>query len=204
MSLTQSISALARRALLLSVILQSSALGAANASGAWTLLHAGDFQWQQRLDRLAVARDLQRRVAALRQQVPVQSPAELAAVQKKDLAVTEQMTQQRSRLYLSTAYQHRALVQNLDRIHDALACVREDPLTVALEMACWADAATALLQEEQMRLGLNTLRKARRLPRKRDTAVIDRDPDLWYAQFGRGILRYILQPYLGRQAEAQP
>ncbi|MFK7912312.1 MAG: hypothetical protein AB8B93_00235 [Pseudomonadales bacterium] len=188
------------RALLLCLLMQSTAQGADKASGAWTLLYAGSFQWQQRLDRLSVARDLQRRVATLRQQVPPQSPAELAQVDKKDRAFTEQMAQQRSRLFLSTAYQHRELVRNLDRIHAALACVREVEQATAGEMACWADAAAALLQEEQMRLALNTLRKARRLPRKRDTAVIDRDPDLWYAQFGRGILTFILQPYLAERA----
>lgn len=197
---TVSVAAIVWRALILCLLMQGNAAGADKASGAWTLLYAGDFQWQERLDRLAVARDLQRRVDALRLLVPDQSPAELAQVEQRDRTFTEQMAQQRSRLFLSPGYQHRELVRNLDRIHGSLECVREAEQAMAAEMACWADAAAALLLEEQMRLALNTLRKARRLPRKRDTAVIDRDPDLWYAQFGRGILTYILLPHLAQQA----
>lgn len=183
------------------VSVQVNAASAHSASGAWTLLHAGDFEWQSRLDRLQVARDLQRRVDALRQKIPLQSPAELDQVAKRDASFTDAMSQQRSRLFLSAAYQHRELVRNLDRIYEALQCVRGEGVSASQEMACWADASAALLREEQMRLALNTLRKARRLPRKRDSAVIDRDPDLWYAHFGRGILTFVLQPYLAAQAE---
>ncbi|MGI9326131.1 MAG: hypothetical protein ACR2PZ_12985 [Pseudomonadales bacterium] len=186
---------------------QINAHAASTSSGAWTLLHVGDFDWRQRTDRLRVASDLRRRVVTLSARVPTQSPEELARVAQREAKLGEDQAQARSRLYLSAEYQHRELHKTLEQINEALLCVERSE-RIGTEMACWGDAAVALLKEDQMRLALDTLRKKRRIPRKRNTPIIDRDPDLWYAHFGRGILTSLIAPYLNdlakREVEVQP
>lgn len=164
------------------------------------LLHSDDFDWRERGDRRRVARALARRVARLKDRVPLQAPDERARLDKREArlvgnnAATDRV-QARSKLYLSTSFQHRALHQLLDNILTPLGCI-EQADELSREMACWSDAAVALLQDDQLALALQTLRQARRLPRQWETAMINRDPEVWYAQFGRGILSYVLTPYL--------
>lgn len=173
---------------------------AQEVSGAWVLLHSDDFDWRERGDRRQVARALARRVARLKDRVPLQAPDERARLSQREarLAGNDAATdpvQAKSRLYLSTSFQHRALHRLLDNILLPLGCIERADV-VSREMACWSDAAVALLQDDQLALALQTLRKARRLPRQWETAMINRDPEVWYAQFGRGILSYVLTPYL--------
>lgn len=175
-------------------------------SGAWVLLYTDRFDWRARPDRLRVAEALKRRVSLLRDRVPAQSPTELAKLERRELRLGRRQdrdaaAQARSRLYLSTSYQHRALSQLLDAILQPLSCI-ETSTALPAEMACWSQVAAALMQEERLALALQTLRKARRLPRHWQTAMINRDPEVWYTQFGRGVLSYVLTPYLLAQVQS--
>ncbi|MEM1230348.1 MAG: hypothetical protein AAGI15_07425 [Pseudomonadota bacterium] len=170
------------------------------ATGAWVLLHSDEFDWRSRGDRVSVARALAQRVALLKDRVPSQGLDEQARLERREARLASpdgarDPLQARSRLYLSTSYQHRALLRLLEDILEPLRCIQE-PGPVRAEMACWSAAAAALLQEDQLALAISTLRRARRLPRQWETAMINRDPEVWYGQFGRGILAYVLTPYL--------
>jgi hypothetical protein len=175
-----------------------------SAATAWDLISPKNFDWQSRSERLAIARDLRSRVEQFAALIQPQSPAELQALERDEaqLAAKAKVSdRERAELQLSVAYQNRKLVAALTSIVNALDCVI-DTNRIATEMSCWATTSLLLGNEESLRLALATLRKYQRLPRNKDLPALVRSPEVWYSTYGRGILEFILVPYL-RKAAAQ-
>ena len=170
-----------------------------HAGSAWDLVHPDDFDWSARADRRSVAADLISRISLLAAVVPPQAPDQIARLKADEAelaALGEKATaRQRSRLYLSRAYQHRRLVELLGNLLDALACVRSS-VTVDREMFCWVEASALLMDEETLDISLNVLRQGRMIPRDEDMPVKAQDPKVWYSEYGRGVVRHIIRPYL--------
>ena len=171
---------------------------------AWELIYPTRFDWQIRTHRQRVAEDLVARVSLLSAVVPEQSAEQQR--QLKEITDTlaalgdEASPRQRSRLYLSRAYQHRRLLDMLSDTLGALNCVQSSE-RIAEEMYCWSQVSTLLMDEETIDVALSVLRTARMVPRDEDMPVKAQDPKVWYGEYGRGIVRYILKPYLQSLAE---
>jgi hypothetical protein len=185
------------------VLVMTVALPAAtSAATAWDLISPANFDWQSRSERTAIARDLRSRVERFAALVEPQSPAELQALERDEaqLAAKAKVTDRdRAELQLSVAYQNRKLLAALTSIINALDCVI-DTSRIATEMSCWATTSLLLTDEESLRLALATLRKYQRLPRNKDLPALVRSPEVWYSTYGRGILEFILVPYLRKAA----
>lgn len=176
-------------------LLQSQAL----ASNAWDLVHPDGFDWRERDDRRSVAVDLISRISLLAAVIPPQSPAQISDLKDTEAKLADlgaaATPRQRSRLYLSRAYQHRRLVELLRNTLAALACARS-AVTLSQEMYCWAEASVLLMDEETLDISLSVLRQGRMIPRDEDMPVKAQDPKIWYSEYGRGVLRNIVRPYL--------
>ncbi|MEM1434756.1 MAG: hypothetical protein AAGG11_11915 [Pseudomonadota bacterium] len=173
---------------------------AAEQTSAMELLHRTSFDWRKRVERVSLARDLRDRVAQLEERVPPQRPAEAERLKEREQRLQERDPQGLSRLYLSAAYQHRQLERWLSSLSASLDCALAAE-SLDQEMRCWSDATIVLLKEEELRLAMETLRRARRLPPRREEPLMQKDPQLWFAKFGRGLLEYLIDPYLDAGAE---
>ena len=175
----------------------------ATAADAWALVYADRFDASERGERLAVARSLEGRVRYLSNAIAPLTPkaSEQLSVREASLADDSPASRARSRLYLSADFQQRELRGLLDEINAALTCIPRAPDESA-EMACWSRAAVALQEDQKLRVALGVLRDRRVLPKDRTFPVDGQDPEIWYDAYGKGILRYIIHPYLERGSAA--
>ena len=193
-----------RVALLLAAVVAApcSPLAAASVD-AWELIHPKSFDWREEPQRKAIARDLLRRLDLLASVVPPQSPEQRALVldEMAELANLggEASPRRRSRLYMSRGYQHYRLLQLIGETRDDLQCIL-GATDVPGEMHCWSLAAQHFGDEARLDLALSMLRSARLIPRDGQMPVTAQDPEVWYGEYGRGILQYILVPYLADAA----
>lgn len=194
------------RRTLLAVVLPALLLAApgAVAADAWALVYADRFDASSRAERLSVARSLESRVRYLSNAIaPLsESAAGQLAAREQALADDSPSSRARSRLYLSADYQQRELRALLDEINASISCIPTAPNESA-EMACWSRAAVALQEDQKLRVALGVLRDRRVLPKDRTFPVDGQDPEVWYDAYGKGILRYIIHPYLERGSAAQ-
>lgn len=189
-------------AILLAALLPAAPAAAADA---WELIHPKMFDWRQAEQRRAVARDLVRRLDLLAAVVPEQSPKELGELVRKmaelqGMAAGES-SERRSRLYISRQYQHFRLLELIGEVRASLDCILAagrlaQDQRLAQEMHCWSLASLHFGDETTLSLALPMLRNARLIPKERNMPVMAKGPALWYAEYGRGILRHILAPYL--------
>lgn len=173
---------------------------------AWQLVHHDQLDWQNRSHRVSVATDLFNRVQTLADTVPELSDARAAKVLRQQKRVALDDARARSRFFLSNDYQHWVLVDRLKNIQSALRCVIETAgddgaEQLAAEMVCWGRASLAFGQEEDIALALDRLRDARLMLREEKIPVKAKDPRIWYADFSRGIVAYIVLPYLEANAD---
>lgn len=180
----------------------SFGLAAEHASGplnAWELIHPKSFDWRQDHHRKAVARDLSRRLNLLASVIPPQSSDQRAQVLGEVAEIerlgSEALSRRRSRLYMSRGYQHYRLLQLIDETAADLQCILSAP-NLSEEMHCWSLAALHFGDESRLDLALSMLRSARLIPRDGHMPITAQDPEVWYGEYGRGILQYILIPYL--------
>jgi hypothetical protein len=175
-----------------------------NAATAWDLISPQHFDPQSKAERKAIASDLASRVARLADLVATQDRSELQKLEQDEakLAASGSEGRPNAELQLSVAYQHRKLAKLLDDIHTALDCVMNSD-TEPSEMLCWARASLLLSDEESLKLAIGILRDNRRLPENRNLPPLIRGPEVWYDTYARGILEYILIPYLGNAAPKQ-
>ncbi|MCZ6709400.1 MAG: hypothetical protein O7B25_03465 [Gammaproteobacteria bacterium] len=171
----------------------------AQSVSAWDLVHPTDFNWQIKSHRQLVAKDLSSRVRLLAAVVPAQSKEQQqqlkATIATLDALGDDASPRQRSNLYLSRAFQHRRLLDLLANTLSSLNCTRADQ-DINKEMLCWAEVSVYLMDEETVDIALTVLRSARMIPRDEDMPVKAQDPKIWYSEYGRGIVRYIIKPYL--------
>jgi hypothetical protein len=194
------------RCLGLALLLSCAAPTMVCAATAWDLISPKNFDPQSRPERVAIARDLRTRVEQFAALIEPQSPAELQQLERDEARLAADATsndRDRTQLQLSVAYQQRKLAAALSAIVTALDCVI-DTRRIATEMSCWATTSLMLSDEESLRLALSTLRNRHRLPRNKDLPALVRSPEVWYTTYGRGILEFILVPYLRRSAAAEP
>ena len=175
-------------------------LSARAADAAWQLVDVEGDRQMERPQRLAIAQDLAARLAVLQSVVPRQAESQQNKVRERlermddsDLGSTS-----RGRFFMSVAYQHYQLAELLSEAQNQIACILRAP-SVAVEMHCWAQLASTYLSEERIELGLSTLRSHRMVPRDDDVPRVAQDPRVWYTEFGRGIVRGIVTPYLASQ-----
>lgn len=173
-------------------------------ASAFDLISPQNFDPHSKSERLAIANDLASRVARLADQVAVQDHSEVEKLEADEakLAAPSSASKPQAELQLSVAYQHRKLIRLLTDIRAALECVIGSR-TDAAEMLCWARASLLLSDEEALKLAIGTLRDAHRLPLNKNLPPLIRGPEVWYDTYARGILEYILIPYLGDAAKAQ-
>ncbi len=172
---------------------------AAYGTSAWDLVHPAEFHWQDRAERVQLAQDLMDRIRILAAVVPPMSADELAKLRKEQTRLNamgdDAPRRSLGRLYLSRPYQHQKILELLDNTLGALDCAAQSQ-KIAAEMACWAQASTYLLEEASLDLGLTILREGRLIPKDEDMPVKAQDPVIWYGEYGRGVLNYIVVPYL--------
>ncbi len=179
--------------LVLGLLMSGSVFG----EQAWALLGADTDAALNQGERRQVAEDLGSRLEVLRSKVPLQSPADRTSVEERlaklgDIALA---SERRGRFFLSLDYQHYQLAQLLDGASEQLRCIRE-ATKESIELTCWSRLAQIYLAEERLGIGLSTLRAARLLPRDDKMPTSAQDPTVWYTEFGRGILRRIITPWL--------
>ena len=194
-----------KRALLALIVALLS--GAAAARDAWLLIDIEEDAALSRAQRVAIAEDLGARLAVIRSVVPEQSPDRRARVERRlaELDADEKVgNSSRGRFFLSRDYQHYQLLELLALAAERLNCVLGAEDAVMQEMGCWAQLASVYLAEERLQLGLSTLRRSRMIPRDDDMPRVAQDPRVWYSQFGRGILRGIVTPYLKASSAGEP
>ncbi len=176
----------------------------AQSVSAWDLVYPSNFDWEIRTHRLRVANDLASRVSLLVAVVPKQTEEESARLRETERALeargADASPRERSRLYLSRAYQHRRLLELLADTLDALNCVRKAE-QMPREIHCWTRAAVNLMDEETVDVALTVLRDARMVPRDEDMPVKAQDPKVWYSEYGRGIVRHVVMPYVAGLTE---
>ena len=170
---------------------------------AWELIHPKSFDWREVAHRQAVAKDLSRRLDLLASVVPPQSTEQRTHVfeelAKLDRLGPEASPRRRARLYISRGYQHLRLLELIGETRSDLDCIlaaRE----IKIEMHCWSLAAQHFGDEARLDLALSMLRRARLIPKDEQMPVTAQDPEVWYGEYGRGILQHILIPYLADAA----
>jgi hypothetical protein len=183
----------------LALLLTLQSPARAQSVSAWDLVHPTGFNWQIKSHRQLVAKDLISRVRLLAAVVPAQSKEQQQQLQATsatlDALGDEATPRQRSALYLSRAFQHRRLLDLLSNTQASLNCTRAQQ-DVNREMLCWAEVSVYLMDEETVDIALTVLRSARMIPRDEDMPVKAQDPKVWYGEYGKGIVRYIIKPYL--------
>ena len=176
---------------------------AAGGVDAWELIHPKTFDWREASHRRAIAGDLSRRLNQLASVVPLQSSAQqtlvLDEVAALDRLGTEASPRRRSRLYMSRGYQHFRLLELIAETRADLQCILA-AAHIREEMHCWSLAAQHFGDEARLDLALSMLRRARLIPKDGQMPVTAQDPEVWYGEYGRGILQYILVPYLEDQS----
>ena len=177
--------------------------GAAAGIDAWELISPAQFDWRERPHRRAIAEDLLVRLNLLADVIPPLSPQQEAQV-ANEMAELQRMdpdadTRRRSRLYMSRRYQHFRLLELLEDTRRNLQCVIA-AAQVSEEMRCWSLASVNFGDEAKLDLALSMLRSARLIPKDGAMPVKAQDPSVWYGEYGRGILKHILTPYLAEQA----
>lgn len=170
---------------------------------AWELISPAHLDWRERPHRQAIAEDLLARLNLLADVIPPLCPQqeaqvanEMAELQRMDASAD---TRRRSRLYMSRRYQHFRLLELLDDTRRNLKCVIA-AVRVSEEMRCWSLASVNFGEEAKLDLALSMLRSARLIPKDGAMPVKAQDPSVWYGEYGRGILKHILTPYLAERA----
>ncbi len=188
------------------VLLAQPQAQAQSSASAWDLVHPTGFDWQDKVSRAQLAGDLLKRVQILSAVIPPMTTSALEKLRSEQARVAslgdDASPRRRGRLYLSRRFQHQSLLELVDQTLGALSCAASSR-RVASEMACWAQASAFLLEEDRLDLGLNILREARMIPRDEDMPVTAQDPVVWYGEYGRGILRYIVIPYMQSLKEGE-
>lgn len=174
------------------------------AQSAWDLVFREQLDWTNRSHRLTLARDLVYRISLLEANLPELSDRDRAWIDTLEARIErlgdDASSSERGKLYLSRQYQLRALLQHVEGVKQELACIRgEQPLE--LEITCWSRLSVLLLDGDRIGVALETLRDYRMVPRSREMPVKAQHPSLWYSDFGRGIVEYLLVPYLEEQSD---
>ena len=185
------------------LVAAASATSTAAAVNAWELIHPRAFDWQEAAHRTAIAKDLLRRLNLLASVVPPQSPQQQTLVLDEMAALdklgTEAPPRRRSRLFMSRGYQHYRLLELIEETRGDLECILA-AADIREEMHCWSLAAQHFGDETRLDLALSMLRSARLIPKDGQMPVTAQDPEVWYGEYGRGILQYIVVPYLADAA----
>ena len=167
------------------------------------MIHPKAFDWQEAAHRTAIAKDLLRRLNLLASVVPPQSPQQQTLVLDEMAALdklgTEAPPRRRSRLFMSRGYQHYRLLELIEETRGDLECILA-AADIREEMHCWSLAAQHFGDETRLDLALSMLRSARLIPKDGQMPVTAQDPEVWYGEYGRGILQYIVVPYLADAA----
>ena len=168
---------------------------------AWDLISGHHLDPHSKAEREAIAHDLDSRIGRLVSLLADQNPKEIEKLERDEAKLVAAPVGDKSttELQLSVAYQHRRLLKLLTEIRGALDCVMRSERDVD-EMLCWARASVLLADEESLKLAVGILREHRRLPLDKDLPVRIRGPEVWYDSYARGILEFILIPYLSAAA----
>ncbi len=165
----------------------------------------GEFDAFSRKSRKEIAIDLKKEVNDLLFQVPIQNPDDLAWLESEKREIDQIENSQKTKpldrtvAYIgSKQFQHRQLRSLLANTSEALSCILENNITIKREMVCWAVASSNLMEKGRFSDSISTLRKHGILPKKVDSPFGE---DHWYQVYGKGIIDYIVLPYLRSQSK---
>jgi hypothetical protein len=168
-------------------------------------LISGDFDTFSRKSRKEIAIDLKKEVNDLLFQVPIQNPDDLAWLESEKREIDQiENSQKNKSLDRTVAYvgskqfQHRQLRSLLINTSEALSCILEANISIKREMMCWTVASSNLMEKGRFSDSISTLRKHGILPKKVDSSF---EEDYWYQVYGKGIIDYIVLPYLRSQSK---
>lgn len=168
-------------------------------------LISGEFDAFSRKSRKEIAISLNKKINDLLFKVPIQNPDDLAWLEseKREIDRVENnqktMPLDRTVAYIvSKQFQHRQLRSLLANTSEAISCVLEANISIKREMMCWTVASSNLIEKDKLSDSISTLRKNGVLPKKVDSFF---EEDYWFPVFGKGIIDYIVLPYLQSQSK---
>lgn len=186
------------------------------ASPAWAVdasdLILGKFDSSSRKQRTAIANDLLKNVQELSQYLPIQKPQEIEWTKQESNAIAKLRKSEiaganlRSvKLVESPEWQHEKLQSALTEIRDALLCASNQSISISREMMCWSVASFHLSDHNKFNDAVRILLSAGRLPedalKKARIASESLGYGFFYHLYGRGILEYVIIPYLKSQVK---
>jgi len=188
------------------ILLLSNAWGADNSSVENSgKLILGEFDAFSRKSRKEIAIDLNKKINDLLFKVPIQNPDDLAWLESEKIEIDriestqKTMPVDRTVAYIkSKQFQHRQLRSLLVNTSEAISCILEVNVSIKREMMCWTVASSNLIEKEKLSDSISTLRKHGVLPKKADSFF---EEDHWFPVYGKGIVDYIVLPYLRSQSK---
>lgn len=188
------------------MLLLSNAWGADTNSGTNSgNLVLGDFDAFSRKSRKEIAIDLNKKINDLLFQVPIQNPDDLAWLESEKREIDriennqKNMPLDRTVAYIgSKQFQHRQIRSLLVNTSEAITCILEANVNIKREMMCWTVASSNLIEKGKLFDSISILRKHGVLPKKADTSL---EEDYWFPVYGKGIIDYVVLPYLRSQSK---
>lgn len=157
----------------------------------------GDFNARSKTDRLLIAIDLAKSIYQLNAKIPSISRDEKHKIAQEQHAIDsirdKNIKEQRIATLVNTPdFQQEKLKEYLSDVNNTLTCIKTE-VVVSHEMYCWSYLGFLLTNPVILNDAMLVLEKSGKLPKSVDPDLM-REQYNWY---GRGILQYIIIPYIG-------
>lgn len=157
----------------------------------------GNFDATIRENRIIIANDISRNVRVLNSAIPDTSPvvAKWLRLERREIDALKDKQIRDSRIteLVNTAdFQQDKLKNYLKNILATLSCIQKQS-PISNEMYCWSYLGFLLTGQVVLGDALNILGKEGKLPANIDADLVMEQ----YNWYGRGILQYIIIPYIG-------
>lgn len=170
-------------------------------------LISGKFNATQKTERTEIAKDIKAKIELLDSYLPNLKPSEIAWIEEEKVAIQKLkgMDAQAARLVQlleSPEFQHQNLKDSLRNIKNNLDCIANEKVTLNSEMLCWAVTSHHLSEESTFDDSITVLKKHGRLPKDiaKKAGLLEisgyRSYSILYKSYARGIMEYIIIPYL--------
>ena len=168
-------------------------------------LIGGKFDPSSRKDRAEIAASLEAELQNLNQYLPIQKPEEQVWLKEENAAIDsindkEAKKSRFTKLVLSPEFNHAKLHENLSSLLNSLTCASNLKISTSKEMTCWSVASLTLTDSSMFNDTISNLIQNGRLSKNDTENVVNpigpNGYGFFYNVYGRGILSYILIPYL--------
>lgn len=164
----------------------------------------GELNARRKSERIEIAKDIKAKINLLDSYLPNPKPSEITWITQERIAI-EKLTETDARnarlikLYESPEFQHNKLKNLLESIKSSLNCITTEKVNLGSEMLCWAVTSHNLSDSTVFDDSIMILMEHNKLPKD-----IAKKTGLWeavgyggrYRSFARGIMKYIVIPYL--------